>query len=201
MAATGSSETGVKMADTSSSDSDSDSSEKSKPSVKKLDQVTVMDLIKLSCASKGYSLSQKEKSQKSNQVETKSKSSSESDSASGNQQPHVQPKKKNSLKSRLKTSLNISEESFKVNSTVSEKSPCLSSTVMTGASKVKDRVIFPIMKTKHKKYKLGKSPGIPFLDPVISQKSDSKPGELDSRASDNKRMKPKKKGKREAGLL
>jgi len=216
MAATKPIETVVKKAVSSSSDSDSDSSEKSELSVKKFEHpvtVIVTDPIKTPTAAKVSSPALKKVLPTTKLVKTKTSSSSESDSGSDcEEQPKKKKKskKKNATKSVLKTSLNTSEESARVNSTVSEKSPHLSSTVLTGAVKVKNRElvpdgISPILKSRHKKTTLVKSTGIPYFDQVmatskiLSQKSDTKPGESDSSASDNKKM--KKKGKKVAGFL
>ena len=88
---------------------------------------------------------------------------------------------------------------------VVDKSPHLSSKVLTGAAKVRERAmapdgISPILKTRVKKASLGKNSGVPYFDLVMarikSQKSeDAKPGQSDS-SDINRNYKPKKKVKK-----
>eukprot|EP00092_Neocalanus_flemingeri_P107178 GFUD01137560.1.p1 GENE.GFUD01137560.1~~GFUD01137560.1.p1 ORF type:complete len:978 (-),score=275.67 GFUD01137560.1:72-3005(-) len=229
--ATGPSETVLKKEKpVSSSDSDSDSSDESDLEVDKFrHQVTVIvtDPVKT-----GPTLQQpteivetipkatKEVSKPVKGIDNKTTSSSDSEENSS--QPPVNQKKltkkknspklpnKNSPAPPVKNSPNTSVPKTTMN-TSGDKSPHLSSTVMTGVNRFRDKMlvpdgISPILKTRHKPKSGGEKSGISYFDQVMatskmgSQKSDTKSAEYVRSASD-KNVKKKKKKEQIAGFL
>eukprot|EP00090_Calanus_glacialis_P003879 TRINITY_DN12913_c0_g1_i2.p1 TRINITY_DN12913_c0_g1~~TRINITY_DN12913_c0_g1_i2.p1 ORF type:complete len:663 (+),score=215.62 TRINITY_DN12913_c0_g1_i2:61-1989(+) len=218
------SESVVKTAVSSSSDNDSDSSEESELDVKKFDHpvtVIVTDPVATTAAAKVSGESVKKVEDASKQVLKSAKLADKKDSSSSTEsetevslkqsKQKKLTKKKNSPKPVVpKSTLNTSEESTKVNSTTAEKSPHLSSTVMSGTDRLKEQMmvpdgISPILKSRHTSKTPSKFNGVPYFDQVMatsklgSQKSDAKPAGSDSGASEKNSKKRKKK--KPAGFL
>eukprot|EP00092_Neocalanus_flemingeri_P016110 GFUD01017437.1.p1 GENE.GFUD01017437.1~~GFUD01017437.1.p1 ORF type:complete len:1111 (-),score=302.78 GFUD01017437.1:41-3373(-) len=213
----------------SSSDSDSDSSDESDLEVDKFHhQVTVIVTDPVKTAPTSIQSTEivekipetiKEVFEPVKKVDNKTSSSSDSVMDSPQRQKKL-TKKKNSPKLPKKHSpkppVKNSPESKTTLNTSDEKSPHLSSTVVTGTDRLKDKLlapdgISPILKTRHKPKSGGEKSGISYFDQVMatskmgSHKSNTKPVESDSNVSDKNAKKKKKqlakKKKQVAGFM